>query len=90
MDTSKVNKLVLELLNNAWNDVNATGFGQDCYSTLKIVKLDVKGVSLDGEDDTAGGKGAQAVVVQEGEVVAAMCHRAKSMHGACTAYLIDM
>lgn len=89
-NSAHVDKLVLNRLNSSWLEINSTGFGQDCYKTLEITKLVLRGVTIDGEDDTRGGKGASAIVVQEGEVVPAMCHRAKSMHGACTAYLIDV
>ncbi|GAA5978979.1 hypothetical protein JCM10908_002756 [Rhodotorula pacifica] len=77
----KRSRLVLDMAKNS--------FAGDIAATIKLGKLELSGIELDGENDTKPTRSAQATITCHLEVTPACCNIRGNAHGGFLAWLVD-
>ncbi|GAA5912044.1 hypothetical protein JCM6882_002015 [Rhodosporidiobolus microsporus] len=86
--TNKVHDLVRARLVRALESSEG-GYSAEQAKLVRLGKVEVEGVELDGEDDTKPKRGAQAVVECFLTVDESCCNPSGNAHGGFLAWLID-
>lgn len=92
-ESSKVNELIRERLQNVLIAQTTAGFAKELVSGIELGDVQVEGVELTsdhGHEDTAPGRYAKATVTHYFTVTEDCCNLGGSAHGGFLAWLVDV
>ncbi|GAA5832906.1 hypothetical protein JCM3766R1_007087 [Sporobolomyces carnicolor] len=86
----RVNRLIRDRLQRTLDSLSSAGFSRQIAKRIRLDKVQVTGVELDGADgDTKPTRSAQSTVSCRVKVEQDMCNVAGNLHGGCGAWLVD-